>query len=216
MAVERQSAHERAESVIRQLRDVISTRVVFDDSGTIEEIHVLTNPGRLPKQVVRDIESALMAHLGLKIDHKKISVAQVQGEPEREEQPRLRISDVSVSLMGSRAQARVRLTRAGVVFEGVAEGHNSTIGQLRQVAEATIRAVEESKDIKGTLILEDLVTGIHMAGKPVIMVAVNHVSHRGEELLVGSAVIKQDSWKAVVNSTLDAVNRRIIQNVSEG
>src|SRR3989442_14003125 len=29
-----------------------------------------------PKQVVRNIESALMAQLGLKIDHRKISVAQ--------------------------------------------------------------------------------------------------------------------------------------------
>ncbi len=216
MAVERQSAVEKAESVIRQLRDVISARVVFNEDGGVEEIHALTYPTRMPKQVVRDIESALLAHLGIKIDHKKISVAQVQGEPEREECPRLRISDVSVSLMDNRAQAKVRLTNAGVIYEGTAEGHNSTIGQLRQVASATLRAVEEAKGIEGKLILEDLVTGIAMAGKPVIIVAVNYISHRGEELLVGSAVVKQDSWKAVVNSTLDAVNRRVIQSMSEG
>jgi len=42
----------------------------------VSEIHVLTTSDQQAKQVVRNIESALMAQLGLKIDHRKISVAQ--------------------------------------------------------------------------------------------------------------------------------------------
>ena len=215
MAVERHSELEQAEVVIRQLRDVISARVVYGGDGGIEEIHVLTQSVRAPKQVVRDVESALQAHLGIRVDHKKISVAQVQGAPERSEHPRLRIGDVSVSLNGSHAEARVRLTRSGVVFEGAAEGHNSTVGQLKQVAAATLRAVEDSRGGDGSLILEDLNAGTTLAGKNVVMVGVNYISERGEELLVGSAVVKQDYWRAVVNATLDAVNRRLGAQTSE-
>src|SRR5881296_2922362 len=44
--------------------------------GEISEIHVLAQTDIPPKQVVRNIESALMAQLGVRIDHRKISVAQ--------------------------------------------------------------------------------------------------------------------------------------------
>lgn len=215
MAVERQLALDQVEDVIRQLRDVISARVVFGPENQLAEIHVLTQSTRSPKQVVRDIESALMAHLGVEVDHKKISVAQVAG-PVRADQPRLKIADVSVVLNGCRAEAKVRLIKDGVVYEGLADGHNSAVGQLKQVATATLRCIEESRGIEGSLVLEDLNTGTQLAGRPVVLIGVNWVSDRGEELLVGSAVVKQDFWKAVVNATLDAVNRRLSVKSSEG
>ena len=103
-----------------------------------------------------------------------------------------------------------------MVYEGVANGHNSATGQLRQVAAATLKAVEQSQGLEGSLMLEDMSIGTALAGKSLVSVAVNLVSSRGEELLVGSAIIKQDSWKAVVNATLDAVNRRLSVQSSEG
>ena len=44
--------------------------------GEVSEVHVLAQSGLAPKQLVRNIESALLAQLGLKIDHRKISIAQ--------------------------------------------------------------------------------------------------------------------------------------------
>jgi hypothetical protein len=41
----------------------------------VDEIHVLTTAEVAPKQTVRNIESALIAHLGMRVDHRKISVA---------------------------------------------------------------------------------------------------------------------------------------------
>ena len=55
---------------------ILSARVVVTPQGEVTEVHVLTLSDVQPKQVVRNIESALMAQLGLKIDHRKISVAQ--------------------------------------------------------------------------------------------------------------------------------------------
>src|SRR5256885_3894258 len=66
----------RAENLITSLTGVLSARVVVTPLGEVSEIHVLTAGDVQPKQVVRNIESALMAQLGMKIDHRKISVAQ--------------------------------------------------------------------------------------------------------------------------------------------
>ena len=65
----------RAEELILTLPGVISARIVAGDSGAIDQIHVLTTSELTPKQMVRNIESALIAHLAMRIDHRKISVA---------------------------------------------------------------------------------------------------------------------------------------------
>src|SRR5256714_2571553 len=66
----------RLENLITTLTGVLSARVVATPLGEVSEVHVLTKSDIAPKQVVRNIESALMAQLGFKIDHRKISVAQ--------------------------------------------------------------------------------------------------------------------------------------------
>jgi hypothetical protein len=65
----------RAEELILTLPGVISARIIAGDSGAIDQIHVLTTAELTPKQMVRNIESALIAHLAMRIDHRKISVA---------------------------------------------------------------------------------------------------------------------------------------------
>ena len=71
----------RAEELIATLQGVLSVRIVPSDSGAIEEIHVLTTDLVLPKQTVRNIESALMAQLGLRVNHRKISIATTLDTP---------------------------------------------------------------------------------------------------------------------------------------
>lgn len=80
----------RAEELILTLPGVISARIVAADSGAIDQIHVLTTSELTPKQMVRNIESALIAHLAMRIDHRKISVATTSGETK----PRLLEPDV--------------------------------------------------------------------------------------------------------------------------
>jgi hypothetical protein len=53
----------------------LSVRIVPNDSGSIDEIHVLTTNAVAPKQTVRNIESALIAQLGWRVNHRKISIA---------------------------------------------------------------------------------------------------------------------------------------------
>ena len=66
---------QRAEELLGTLPGVISARIVAGTTGAVEEIHILTGTDVTPKQTVRNVESALIAHLGMRVSHKKISVA---------------------------------------------------------------------------------------------------------------------------------------------
>jgi len=67
------------------LPGVIAARIIASDNGAVDEIHVLTTSEVTPKQTVRNIESALIAHLGMRVDHRKISVATtLESQPSRE------------------------------------------------------------------------------------------------------------------------------------
>ncbi len=65
----------RAEELLATLPGVIAARIIAGDTGAVDEIHMLTTAEVTPKQTVRNVESALIAHLGMRVDHRKISVA---------------------------------------------------------------------------------------------------------------------------------------------
>ncbi len=71
----------RAEELIATLPGVLSVRIVPGDTGAIDEVHVLTTAAVAPKQTVRNIESALIAQLGLRVNHRKISIATSLDQP---------------------------------------------------------------------------------------------------------------------------------------
>lgn len=208
MAVERQVNVGDIESILCRLKHVIAVSVVPDGNGGVAEIHVLTGSSRSAKQVVRDVESALMARLGVAVDHKKISIAQVDDDSPRFDHTRLKFSDVSISFNGSRTEATVRLTKDGITFSGAANGVSSPVGQMKLIAGATLRAIEDTGLGGFSVALEDA-SEVSVGGRRVAIVLVNMITDRGEDCLSGSAIIKQDVWKGVVNATLDAINRRL-------
>ncbi len=208
MAVERRINTSEIEDVVCRLKDIIAVSAVTDAAGALSEIHVLTGSSRPAKQVVRDVESAIMARLHIPVDHKIISIAQIDDGSSQYDHSRLKFSDVSISLNGSRTQATVRLSRNDVVHAGTADGMSSPTGQMKLIATATLRAIEDTGISNAGLVLED-VSEVSAAGRKVALVLINMVTDRGDDMLTGSAVIKQDLWKGVVNATLDAVNRRL-------
>lgn len=71
---------ESVEQALGALRDVRSAKIVADDVGRILAVHVVSSSERSAKQIARDVESVLVAKLGIAIDHRKISIAQVGAE----------------------------------------------------------------------------------------------------------------------------------------
>jgi hypothetical protein len=70
--------HADAEALLASLRGVLSAHVVASPDGQISEVHILAVADLHPKQVVRNVESALSAGLGIAIDRRVVSVAQVR------------------------------------------------------------------------------------------------------------------------------------------
>lgn len=77
----------RAEELIATLPGVLSVRIVPNETGAVDEIHVLTTDLVQPKNTVRNIESALMAQLGLRVNHRKISIATTLDAPRAADLP---------------------------------------------------------------------------------------------------------------------------------
>lgn len=65
------------EKVLSKLAGVHSVKLVSDGDGNFSEVHVLATADKAPKQIARDIETAILAYTGKRIDRKIISVAQI-------------------------------------------------------------------------------------------------------------------------------------------
>jgi hypothetical protein len=204
------------EHVIRRLSNVMSTRVSGDQLGEVAEIHVVVEESHNPKQIVRDIESALMSELGLRVDRRKISIALVREAEEPATGHRLRFVSIDLSLDRAKTQARVALGRDDDLFAGVSRAAGPNVQQPRLVAEATLAAVEEylrsiTDNGVGRLELADVTDVTSPDGQRAILVAVRVVRAAGEENLLGTALVRDDVWRATACATLDAVNRRLVR-----
>lgn len=203
---------------IRQIKGVISAKVITNSAGEILEVHVLAGSDRSPKQVVRDIESVFMVNHDICIDHKKISVAQLRdagtdgiGESKSASNgfpQRPRIAGVTMLSGGRTAEARVLLDIRGNQFEGSAAGPGTSSNKLRLIAQATLSALESTIEESGNFLIED-VSIITISGSHAVVASVALITNYGEERLIGAAFVNSDEREASVKATLAAVNRRM-------
>lgn len=196
------------------------------------EAHIVAAPGRSPKQIARDVESMLVAKLGIPIDHRKISVAQIEEDEEiearaREEKPgprtpreapavrggfldtedyRIEFVGVSVAQTNMRAEARVELRLGELESVASAVGADSKESVMRLVAVATLEAVGQFFEDECVLAVE-AIEQCSVGGRPVIVASVCHLASRQEKTLVGACPANGDVPRAAALATLDAVNR---------
>src|SRR6059036_3215066 len=208
----------RAENLIAGLTGVLSARVVVTPLGDVSEIHVLTTSDQQAKQVVRNIESALMAQLGMKIDHRKISVAQTADvrpiEQMQEEAVRTRSKqrvvvfhslEVRPSERPQRVLVRVRLSFAGREAEAEEQGTDT----VRNRVEAAARAASSCLDqlMPDNSIALEGATIIEAFDRKFVLVAVHGLGGREAQLLTGTCEIRESTERSAVLAVLDATNR---------
>ena len=67
---------EEYQELLSKIPGILNVRIIADaDNNTLTEIHVLSNTSRSPKQIARDIQSALLASYNIRMNHKIISIA---------------------------------------------------------------------------------------------------------------------------------------------
>ena len=208
----------RAENLLTSLEGILSARVVTTPLGEVSEVHVLAQSGLQPKQLVRNIESALLAHLGVKVDHRKISIAQT--------------AEVRPLEALERDVVRERSLQRAVLFENVSftSGRKPNRVQLQVTLSSmgqTETAEEESADTprarveaaaRAALVAVDRLLGdntLHLEGarlvkefeREFVFIAAQALSGRDSVLLTGTAEIRESPERAAVFAVMDATNR---------
>lgn len=221
----------QAEKLILSLRDIVGANIsVSLDETEITEISVLAEGHRPPKQIVRDVRSALRAEYQIDLDYRRISVAQKRDSSAEGSRPtpppaeptvltlasarvreepltvRLQFCGVTTSIEQHRCRVRVELALGEREGMGEALGANSRREIPRLVALATLDAVRKFLDEGYTLSLSEVEVR-RFAGEEVVLVGVKFYKDRLEKPLTGSCVVAHDLQQSVVYATLDALNR---------
>ncbi|HHX27433.1 MAG: hypothetical protein ACOX5Q_00205 [Bacillota bacterium] len=202
------------ESLLVCLPGIQKARVVVNDWGAIEEIHILTGLGRNPKQIVRDVQSALKAQWDITVDRRKVSVAQVQTSlPAQPGRIRYVGIEVKTNARTGKSEIAVTLDRAiekqTAVYVGRAVTDSSEVAMLLGVARATCLAANLTLTPPNAFFVDD-VTTLTIGERSAVAVLVDLLTpRRNHEQLVGCALVKRDIREACVRATLDAMNRRL-------
>lgn len=198
----------KIEELLSQVRGVMAVRVVLEEQGQINELHIVGSPERSAKQMVRDIESLLFVRGGVRIDHRKISLVQIAESAIQPAPLRVRLLDISRT-SGDLATTTVGLGMSEHRVQGVGRSRPDRDEQPEQLAGyATIHALDQLIGARGQFRLENLER--QMFGQ--LNVFLTHLSlttDDGIEILLGISVVRDDDPAAVVRAILDAVNRRL-------
>ena len=194
----------RAENLLTTLEGMLSARVVTTPLGEVSEVHVLAQSALQPKQVVRNIESALLAHLGFKVDHRKISIAQTADVKPLEALERGRCgtgrSSARCSSRTSRSwrvagrtgcTVQVSLSMDGQVEHAEEEAMDNIKGRVEAAAKAALSSVDRllgdhSLALEGVRMVEEF-------DREFVFIVAQGLSGRETVLLTGTAEIRESA-----------------------
>ena len=214
-----------------RIPEVRAARIVADDDGIPLEVHVLASPGKQPKQLVRDVQSVALAARGLDLDHRIVSVVQLDDgngtapEPATfmdDDEPtaaplsvpapagdRVLLESASLVRSGVAATAEVTLRRGEASVRASADGSSAAAVTLRLVAEATLEALRDLVPAAGRAAVETA-TVVRAGDREVALALLVLVVPPNEEVVAGSAPVRPGGvHEAIARAVLDAGNRRL-------
>ena len=193
------------EELVMNLKGVLNCRITEDENQTIKEIHIVADETRGAKQISRDIQSIFAAALGVSLDYKKISIAQIRGKLKEQAVSRLKISNYERSVTRSKCHVRVVLEKDGEEFSGESTGMNNFPMCLRKTAEAALLAVESFLGEEGILALDDIKV-VNLSNTQIIAVSLTaFAEERGIEFC-GCCAVAEDKFDASVKAVLNAIS----------
>lgn len=198
------------QDTVNKIEGVIRSKIVREN-GEITELHVLANNSRSPKQISRDIESALYAMYDIKVDRNKISIAVIQSEDVISTK-RVKFNSVQLKNQLNTIECSVSLLYDDNEYTVEDVAINTSINRKKLVSKATLKAVETLLGQEYIFDVQDVL--INTSGDiSVVTVIVNVLLAGSEEILVGSALVKNDVNESISRATLDAINR-VIQKIA--
>lgn len=202
---------EKMENYLKKIRSIQGCKVVIDEKEDIEEIHIVSDLRRSPKQILRDIEAILISEFDISIDYKKISIAQVKGDAVHNDgDPRLKLKVIEYNNNGANVEVRVVLEKCGQAYESSMSGINTTSNINRILGNTVLKAVEIFCDVEDVFVFEDA-RKVNLSNVEVMVVSISSRFKGREEIYTGAAKIGNDPKEALARATMDAINRHILQ-----
>lgn len=217
---------EQCRQILAHLPGVFAAGLRFEAQQLVE-IHILASTERNPKQIARDVQSALFAAYGVEVDHRIISIAQLPEDPfvpkelteveDQTPQPefepvrsvRLLFNGIDTNLKDGAYQVKVHLSHDGQCYTGEAKCRDTNIQRSRTIATATLDAVHAFLGKEYFSLLE--VKQVNIWGVTVVISVIEYLESDNCEpmVLIGAAVQHDNASVGIVRSTLDGLNRSI-------
>lgn len=235
------SSKAAAEAVLKELPSVLGAYVSEDLEGYPREIHVLVRHGPDTAGLARDIRGLLEERLGIPIDQRVISIAQLAQRPEVEAVPgaaddvaaaerapeppleektgRPVYAGLESTVSSGHVRVGVRLAWRGVVSEGKAEAVDTQPGRARAAATATLRSATDAAWNEGLGLELDFASVVQALDGDYVLVSVLGMAGRlGRRPLplVGAHPVESDVESAAALATLKAINRILSAAVRTG
>ena len=210
---------DRYRELLSNLTGVFAANVDIAEDGSIREIHILGSQSRNPKQIARDVQSALASAFDIRVDHRIISIAQIPSDPifkqDHEDYPatkdaasRFLVSGVWQTVLNRQYTIKVALRFDDHEYEGSASCGNTFAQRMRAASMATLEAVHNYFGTKNVFILLS-VEEMQIAGTRIALTAIECSGPDTSTMLVGSAVYNHDETHTVIRATLSAINRKL-------
>lgn len=199
-------------ALLSKLPGVYAVNLLPDETGAVREIHIVASSARNPKQISRDVQSALLAAFDLSIDHRIISIAQLASNPLTADDAvhtdglRLQCIGINSGVEAGAYRVNVHLQQADRDFKGEAVCRNTPAQRMRAVVLATLDAVHAFLDKEGVFTFV-AAQSQQVGSVPVAITVLEYADKLGERLLIGAAQQGDDTAVGFVKSTLDALNR---------
>lgn len=200
---------ETVENTVKKLESIVTCKIIEGQDSILSEIHVVSNGKRSAKQLVRDIQSLIIATYNIPVDHKTISIAEIPEYKLKANKNRIKIISVSHDNTGDRATIRIVLERNDEIFENSSRGINAGRNIDRMLVDTTLKTVEQACGYQETFVLEDIKSvNFSTANSIVVIIGVYNGT---EQRFCGSSLVGQDYKQSVVKATLDAINRYLLK-----
>lgn len=226
---------EDAEQLLRALAGVVSAHIVIDGTGQMAEIHILASPDLHPKQVVRNVESALSAGLGIEVDRRIVSVAQIRselasappgsagavelvtriGDEQAPMDPPAPAADTETNRLeyvryqsrrdAERCTCEVVLRSGGEEISGTGTGPDTEAGRAEAAARAVFGAIMRARP-RLRIELEGAVIS-NSRGQDYVIVSAHTLLERATLPLAGAAALGRSPEEAAILAALQATNR---------
>ncbi|HEX2057616.1 MAG TPA: hypothetical protein VHI71_04525 [Actinomycetota bacterium] len=225
---------DRLEAELKKIAGVKNARII--GAETPEEIHIVATATRSPKQIVRDVQSLAAAAFSLPIDHRIVSVVQLDdsepppppttikldpapveepepatvGAPAHHDDRRPVLERVVLGTRGSAGWVEVGLKWPdGTETDGSGNTGPSRETRARGAAKAVVKALEPVLHDRGVELELDQVIIHRMESADSVFVRATFFEGGSAVPVVGSAIVHDDVASAAVRALLHAVNRKL-------